>query len=238
MQRDVQGANGSFNLFMGTHGSRVGDYFLNTNPHDHEGSSHVPVCVRMPLIGGGHSPKTHEAISGFYQDKPFPPAPARVRKPAILMTDDFSFGGEFSYLEISSDKDGFTVEARGVGMLPATSGPIRITDAQASGFLAALHRGVAKDQAPVAAYLKHQIQEDRGYIAEILRPGNWDETAKEAERAAGVAGYDPFHQIRETGLFLLKMGVPLPEATRDRWMDAFGALPETQAALSAARAKD
>jgi len=238
MDANIESDSGIFEVHYSENGSRGGDFFLNTIDKHTFRSALYPTCIRLPIIGGGLRPATHAALTDILKNAPLTAdaqSVCRARKPVVLLGDDFSIDGGFSYLEIRSDEDGFLCEVRDVNIIEATSGPVRFSDAQSVAKLAHLYNGVSKDQKSMLERLRYEFEAGKGYMVDNISPKAWDEAMRYRADFGQEGAEGHLQKIKETGIFLLKLGIDLPKEIHDSWMAEFGALPEVLALSGKAR---
>ena len=191
-EKEVQGANGTLEII-----TDHGDFILNVAPETFNQSGSI-IRVRFPEMGGGKLEKTYAAIATQFSETP--PALSnklyRTRKPLVLLGDDAG-DGNFGYLTIQSDAEGFTLTSSAVSSRHRVSDPVRFTDEASVGFLSQLYAGILGDQ-----------KEMQRYVAESLRcqAGPFYQRLTDPETEKGV------------GLFLLTLGVVFPENIGEKWM--------------------
>lgn len=236
----LSGAQGALEVEQGN-AERSGDFFLHTV--NAEGATAPSVVIRMPGPGGGRNPATYRALRQW-QDGDSVPALGKLhrkRPPIVVLSDDIHDARDVSYLEISSDEKGFTVEVHATQS--QGSGPIRIEGAEdeTARLLAVLYQGVNKERKLQQFELRTALKEKRGWFYELLNQATWERAQHAIARGETPAEKTQLAEvylgpIREAGILLLKAGVPLPNENAKRWMQAFGDLPELKA-LSAAKQK-
>lgn len=262
----MDGENGKFyfDLESGAN-SRIGDMFLGACDADFHGAL-GGLCIRAPMIGGGASPHIYDALLQMLGRKPVEKNPAkaddadhlrRKRKRVMCIGDDMDDSSGLSYLELESDKEGFTlcmtnVAIRG-SVSKTTSGPIRFTDDASMERLSQLYNGMERDQKAMKKRLTAYIEAGRSYFYSALGPEQWDENlveetshlaryrrdyqGKELAKQENFLEAALYNSMREVGIFLLKFGVPLPAESRERWVEKFGAEPEVAALLAPKRTR-
>lgn len=244
----LRGTNGAVSINVDRPGLRVGDITLSTRNESWD-SSLSEFCLRDPFSGGGITSHAHEALRQFA--KPATPQPGlrldRRRNPLVLLGDDGDSNTEgMTYLEISSDEQGFLLEVRNIGPITTGSGPIRVNDPEQMQHLANLYQAVEREQASQKERIQKQFQKKSGIVYDPLRIGEWEEEKQDCQEYAQMGASKPgatksadeiyaklhedsFARIRDIGIFLIKSGAGLPKEINDEWHQEFKDHPDVKA---------
>ncbi len=229
MARILSDDGNSFDSEWMLEGSRTGDFYLSTGKNI---LGLDALNVRQPFVGGGMNTATHATLVQIEKGTLQPAQAAlRVRRPVILMGDDFRNDGDFTYLELKSDSKGFHLQLHAVGGANINDPAMHFSKPEAVATLTALYNAIGKDQKKVVPGWQKQLEQGRGYLAENLSRDHWDDAVAMRARYSEPHEQEAvdrllFDKIRDTGVFLLKLGIPLPDDIRDDWMARFGTDPK------------
>ena len=206
-QKEINGASGALEIV-----TDQGDFILNLAPATLNESGSI-LRVRLPGAGGGKLEKTYAGIATQFSEMPrvLSDKLYRNRKPLVLLGDD-SGDGSFSYLQIQSDAEGFTLTSSLVNSRHRSSDSVRFTDEESVRFLSQFYAGILGDQKEMQRYVGESLRCQTGPIYQRLL---------NSETEKGV------------GLFLLTLGVAFPQEIGKEWMAKYGTLPEVMALTNA-----
>lgn len=219
---------GQFVIYQSRVGSRIGDLAVSVQPNS--GGKTPYMGLRPPSFGGGGAnEKAYKALCSMTHSMTQAQPGPRLRKrpPVIIMSDDFGAGGEFHYLELSSSAKGFEVQVHETGSSRVKTSPIHFSDPSVVQTFTTLYQAMAFDQKRLKKELQQHLKEKQGEIANILSPKKLDHIEREVSYHSDNPNIREHEQallrpIKETGIFLLKLGIPIPKDICARWMEKFG----------------
>lgn len=186
------------------------------------------LTVRMPESSSDRNSGVHKTLLKAFETMPDSNPAALLsqrRSPVYVLSDVKDTQNGYPYMEIRSNKQGFLVQVSSTDHPQHSSDPILINDPKGMALLAEMYHLAEMQQKPLTRKIREELRD--GSLAQILSVENWTNAVK-AEKTALEPGDEKavemvcFGQIKGAGIFLHKLGIPLPESIRDRWMERFG----------------